>query len=204
MTLIMRDSVRAADIPLAGTDIVCGYSDGTYADARALASRFPGIPRLLIDVNGYNVKADVRDWETGDKAGNLAGWVREHNAVAGQRNAIIYCNRSTIPEVRALTGAYVLGVDYWLWIATLDGTIFGPSQYPHIVACQNKGSNQTHANYDESIVWPTAPFQWSGYRQVSSPDREVRASVTWNGDAGPTTRQGIIPWSAWTQIQWIE
>jgi hypothetical protein len=164
MTLIMRDSVTPLAIPLAGTDIAAGYLDGSFSDVPELAARFPHVPNVLIDVNGSNVRANVRDWETGDKGGNLETWVADHNTAAGVKDAVVYCNRSTIPEVRQLTGSQILGKDYFLWVATLDGTLFTPADYPGALACQDKGSSQVHANYDESVVWTTAPVAWTGYK----------------------------------------
>lgn len=163
MTLIMRDSVTPLAIPLSGTQIAAGYDDGTFNDVAALRARFPHIANVLIDVNGGLPRAHVRDWETGDKGGSLANWVAQHNQATGVRDAVVYCNRSTIAEVRSLTGSHVLGKDYFLWVATLDGSIITPSQQPGLLACQDKGSQQVHANYDESVVWTTAPVWWTGW-----------------------------------------
>lgn len=161
MTKIMRDSTEASVIPVDGTDIAAGYLDGSFQTWAALAVRFPNIPRVAVDVNGSAPGAQVRDWETGDKAGSLEQWVIQHNALSGVKDAVIYCNRSTIAEVRQLTGSQILGVDYFLWIATLDGSVFGPSDLAGVIACQDKGSAQVGANYDESIVWPCPAVFWT-------------------------------------------
>lgn len=165
MTRTMRDSTNPAAIPLAGTDIAAGYANGDYANMMALAARFPHIPRVSVDVLGTIPAADARDWETGDKGGSLEQWVIDHNAQAGKKNAVVYCNRDTLPEVRQLTGSQILAVDYWLWIATLDGTVIMPGAadlahgtYPGVIACQNKGTG----SYDDSLVFagwwkPPAP-----------------------------------------------
>lgn len=160
-TQIMRDSTEASEIPIEGTEIAAGYLDGSFQTWAALAARFPNIPRVAVDVNGSAPGAQVRDWETGDKAGSLEQWVIQHNALSSAKDAVVYCNRSTIAEVRQLTGSQVLGVDYFLWIATLDGSVFGPSDLPGVIACQDKGSAQVGANFDESIVWPTAAVWWT-------------------------------------------
>lgn len=156
MTRTMRDSTTPDAIPLPGTDIAAGYSDGDYANLTALAARFPHIPRVAIDVNGSDPAADVRDWETGDKAGSLEQWVIDHNQHTGKKDAVIYCNRDTLPEVRQLTGSQILAVDYWLWVATLDGTVIMPGPddlahgtYPGVIACQDKGQG----SYDDSLVF---------------------------------------------------
>jgi hypothetical protein len=169
MTLIMRDSVTPNAIPIAGTQIACAYDDGTFEDVAALHARFPHIPNVLIDVNGSNFRANVRDWEPGDEEGNLESWVGNHNQFTGIKDAVVYCSRDTIPSVRELTGKYVLGVDYWLWVATLDGSIITPSEQLGLIACQDKGSAQVHANYDESVVWTTAPIAWTGYVKPTPP-----------------------------------
>ncbi len=211
MTLIMRDSVTPNAIPLAGTQIAAGYIDGGYEDIAQLAARFPHVPKVLVDVNGIAPGAQVRDWETGDKAGNLADWVEQHNAYnKGFSDAVVYCNRSTIAEVRDLTGKWRLNHDYFLWIATGDGTLYTPDMLPGVVACQDKWSTQTHANYDESVVWTTKPVAWTGYKSSgyvspvvpAKPHQPVTANVVWQGDAGVVMRKGVIPWDAWTQIAW--
>jgi hypothetical protein len=112
-----------------------------------------------IDVTGAAPAADVRDWETGDKGGSLEQWVKDHNHVSGRKDAVVYCNRSTIAEVRQLTGTQVLGTDYFLWVATLDGTVFGPGQYPGVIANQVKGAQLTGGDWDMSIVFDAAFWQ---------------------------------------------
>jgi hypothetical protein len=159
-TLIMRDSVTPSAIPIAGTQIACGYIDGDFKNYAALELRFPDIRRVLVDALGTAPGAAVRDWETGDKAGSLVEWITAHNAL-GAKNSVVYCNRSTIPEVRQLTGSLVLGEDYYLWIATLDGSVYSPTDLAGVVACQDKGATQDHANYDESVVWPTPEVVWT-------------------------------------------
>lgn len=153
MTRIMRDATTVNNIPVSGTDIAAGYVNGRFRNDVELATRFPHLPRVLIDVVGDTSVAAVRDWETGDKGGSLEQWVMDHNAQSGVKDAVVYCNRDTIPEVRQLTGSQILGVDYWLWVATLDGTMFTPQMYPGVIACQDKGSGQTHGDYDESVVF---------------------------------------------------
>jgi hypothetical protein len=159
----MRDSTNAAHIPIAGTDIACGYINGSSVPPTwdAVLARFPGIPKVAIDVFGNAPGAQARDWETGDKGGDLEQWVKDHNQLSGAKDAVIYCNRDTIAEVRRLTGSQVLNRDYYLWVATLDGTIYGPDQLAGVIACQDKGSQQTGHDYDESVVWPNAAIWWS-------------------------------------------
>lgn len=147
MTRIGGDSVNLASNP-AGVDIAFYYVNGhegvaTQAQAQA---RHPGKLVLGIDVNGSAPSAAVRDWETGDKGGSLEQWVTDHNKASGRKDACVYCNRSTIAEVRQLTGSQVLGQDYFLWVSTLDGTLYTG---PGVIGCQVA----TIGGYDLSVIW---------------------------------------------------
>jgi hypothetical protein len=212
MALVMRDSVTIADIPVEGTQVAVYYSTGPYANGTACKQRFPGIDRIGVDVNGTMPGAEVRDWETGDKGGSLEQWVINHNNVTGYSSAVVYCDRATIPEVRQLTGSQVLGTHYWLWVATLDGTVFGPSDYPHVIACQWKGTAQTGGNYDESIVWatpwiyaapapkPAATISVNGIPVGRPDDVDVPCVISWYGDAGLDYKYAEIPQAVWQHL----
>lgn len=149
----MVDSSTFADVPT-NADIACAYIDGNLgvATQAQFEARFPHSKygHCYIDVNGSNPAADVRDWETGDKGGNLEQWVIKHNQRGTQNLAVVYCNRATIGEVRQLTGSQILNKDYFLWIATLDGTIY---RAEGVIACQDEGSAQTRGHYDQSVVF---------------------------------------------------
>jgi hypothetical protein len=155
MTRIAGDSTTYTDIPTT-VQVAMTYATGPYAVAEAaVEARFPraryGWAR--IDTAGTMPAADVRDWETGDKSGSLEQWVIAHNKATGRKDAVVYCNRSTIPEVRTLTGSQVLGRDYFLFVATLDGSVYTG---PGVIACQVKGANLTGGHWDESLVYSTA------------------------------------------------
>lgn len=165
MTRIMGDSTNLAAIPPT-VQIAAVYDDGRLGveSAAQLEARFPRARygQVFIDVTGARPAAQVRDWETGDKSGSLEQWVIDHNKASGKRDAVVYCNRSTIPEVRRLTGSQVLGTDYFLWVSTLDGTVVtagadhlgsAPYSYPFVVACQVKGAGLTGGDWDESLVY---------------------------------------------------
>lgn len=164
MTRTMGDSSTFGDVPHnPDIDIVAVYDDGHFGvpkpgqvEALYPHSRYG---HCWIDVNGSHPEADVRDWETGDKAGSLAEWVKEHNQIHGKKNAVVYCNKSTIPEVRRLTGSQVLGTDYYLFIATLDGSEYHAKG---VIACQNKGEQQTGGHYDSSLVYDDRFWQKTG------------------------------------------
>ena len=175
MTRIMGDSVNYLAIP-ASVQIAAVYDDGRLGveTAAQLEARFPHARygQVFIDVTGAKPAAQARDWETGDKSGSLEQWVIDHNKATGRRDAVVYCNMSTIPEVRRLTGTQILGTDYFLWVATLDGTVVtagpdhlgsAPYTYPGVIACQVKGAGLTGGDWDESLVYdaslwlPVAP-----------------------------------------------
>lgn len=150
---IMGDSVDITKVPKT-VDIVATYADGHLGVIieQLLEELFPPERyfHVLIDVNGSRPDVHVRDWETGDKGGDLRQWVIDHNCLTGKKDAVVYCNQSTIAEVRRLTGDQILGKDYFLWVATLDGSVF---RGPGVIACQNRGARQNGANFDTSQVF---------------------------------------------------
>ena len=162
MTRIMGDSTNLDHIPPT-VAIAAAYATGHLGvvTQQQMDARFPHdrYGQVSIDVTGAAPWASVRDWETGDKGGSLEEWVAEHNKYTGKKDAVVYCNRSTIAEVRQLTGSQVLGTDYWLWIATLDGSVYGPGQYPGVIACQVKGAQLTGGDWDMSIVFDASFWQ---------------------------------------------
>jgi hypothetical protein len=153
MSRVMGDSTTMSDIPKS-VQIVGVYVDGHFGvvTQTALEIAFPHSKygHCIIDVNGSRPDADARDWETGDKTGDLEQWVIQHNKHTGKKDAVIYCNRSTIPEVRRLTKSQILNKDYFLWIATLDGT---PYTGFGVMGCQRDGERQTGGHWDRSIIY---------------------------------------------------
>lgn len=150
----MYDSVNLRGIPRTGADMVAYYWNGTYAQSAAdVEAQFPHSQHVPIDVLG-NAAAHVRvaDVESEDIAPehteqwitdfNENNWLYEHGA-----RPVIYCNQSTIPAVRKGTGRWLLGLDYFLWIAAPGGMVSGYG----IVACQNIWSR----TYDSSVVFAT-------------------------------------------------
>ena len=161
----MGDSITPLTAVPAGVQAVGFYLTGGYAVTEAqIEGRFPHrrYGWCGIDARGTTPAAQARDWETGDKAGSLEQWVTDHNTAAGRRDAVVYCNRATIPEVRQLTGSQILGQDYFLWVATLDGTLVapgaehidaGPYTYPGVIACQLRGAQMTGGDWDQSLLF---------------------------------------------------
>ena len=185
MTRTMGDSTTPTDIPLT-VQAAAFYASGAYtATTEQAEARFPHARygRAWIDVTGQRPDAQVRDWETGDKAGSLEQWVIDHNRISGKKDAVVYCNRATIAEVRQLTGSQILGRDYFLWVATLDGTVYGPGQLAGVVACQVKGQNLTGGHYDLSLVYddslwlPLAPPKPAAPRVTQAQAKAAIASA---------------------------
>jgi hypothetical protein len=178
LTRIMGDSVEFGVVPKS-VDIVAVYANGHFGvvSPAELEAQYPHsrYGHVFIDVDGSRPDAQVRDWENGDKGGSLEAWVIEHNLIAGRKDAVVYCNRSTIPEVRRLSACQVLGRDYYLWVATLDGEeVTGPG----IVACQKDGADQTGADWDRSLVYDNAFWRATGSPHRPKPDcREFQAAV---------------------------
>lgn len=161
MTLLLRDSVDPFAIPLDNLAAVAGYGDGAYVWSSEGWARFPPpIVPLSIVINAASA-GDILDVEMGDATpADCPGWAdRFHRA--NRRRPTIYCNRSTIQDVRNAMGSRPFD---W-WAATLDGTQFVNGA----VAVQYAGSDITKANYDESIIWDASWIGVNGGSPVSYP-----------------------------------
>lgn len=159
MTRTMRDSTTAADIPLAGLDLVAGYGSGRYIWTPADWSRFRDLPKVIIDVLGTEpTRCSVLDVETGDATPDHAPeWVKARAKAIPRAYCTIYCSRDTQPAVQeAMDSASLwVGIDYQWWIATLDGTEVLPDMIG-VVAVQYAGQKQTGGHYDQSVVYDDA------------------------------------------------
>lgn len=175
MTRIMGDSSTFGDVP-DSVDIVAAYINGHFgvATKAELEAKYPNekYGHVLVDVNGSAPQAQARDWENGDKAGSLEQWVIDHNKDSGEDDAVVYCNKSTIDEVRQKTGSQILDKDYFLWIATLDGTEYTDTG---VIACQNKGANLTGAHWDSSVVYDDRFWKKTGAVLVTPGTKPVIA-----------------------------
>lgn len=157
MTRVMYDAVTWENIPAdaPGETIIAVYRDGDFAaQAAAVEARFPPAryPVIWIDVNGGDpAVSQVLDVETGDAApAGAPGWVKARLAAVKGSLPTIYCNRSTIAAVASECAAagLKLGVHFWLWVSTLDGTQYVADG---VVACQYQGG--VTAPYDKSVVY---------------------------------------------------
>jgi hypothetical protein len=155
----LYDSVDLRGIPAAGSapgTMIAYYLNGTFAvPSIAYVEKLypPDYYRLLpIDTDGTGARfARAADVETGDmRPDMLEQWLQDFadgnpaHELGGRGE--LYCNRSTIAAVRAGTGRYVLGRDYYLWVATGDGTLYWE---PGVNACQNTWSRL----FDKSVVY---------------------------------------------------
>lgn len=201
---VLRDSITAADIPLAGLAAVAGYGSAPWAWSAEDWARFDraGVPALSIVTRPGDI-GDIADGESGDfTPAQAAAFVRNFNR-PGRRAATLYCPRSPWPlYVGALlmAGLDPSRVDWW--IATLDGTtdlFYGqpgvsPPASLHVVAIQWKGQAQTGGHYDESVIldptWvtgtaPATPAQEDVdmimLRPVDAAGNQNRNGVVWSG-----------------------
>lgn len=159
-TRTMYDSTTPQVIP-ADAEMVAGYVNGEFAWHPQDWDRFPHAVKVHITIMAVN-EAGVLDIETGDATPEQApGWVWARLS-AGLKRPTLYVNRSNAQEVIDLckTAGLKPGTDYWLWLATLDGT--ATTDLPGVVAIQDKGAGALGFNADSSIVldptWHTSPL----------------------------------------------
>lgn len=164
MTRIMYDSINIQGIPRTGAEIIPWYINGKYAvTLSTVNARFPEDKFSLppIDVFGDMAHyARILDVETGDASPEQCEqWITDFNrdnpAYKTGGRPEIYCDRDNIGAVRTGTGKYLLGRDYFLWVATGDGTIYtgddlaGPYAKEGVNACQIRW----YRTYDSSVVF---------------------------------------------------
>jgi hypothetical protein len=154
VTRTMYDGVDLSNVPTKGATMIGFYLNGTYAvpSIESVTKRFPGWSQVPIDVNGSRPDyARVLDVERGDATpGGVAHWVYmwslRNPAFHDGGRPVIYCDRGNIKAVQAGANEFLLGHDYYLWVATLDGTLYTG---PGVVACQR----YDRGDYDESVVY---------------------------------------------------
>jgi hypothetical protein len=156
MNRVMFDSVNIKGIPHLGGNMVAYYTNGIgEASAAEIESAFPGWSHVPIDVKGDNAHiARVADVETLDiTPARTEEWIRQFNddnpAFHTGGRPVIYCNRSTIPAVRLGTGRWLLGKDYYLWVAAPKSMYTGFG----VVACQNVWSRTFNSSVVFSDQW---------------------------------------------------
>jgi hypothetical protein len=139
------DSTRPDLIP--ADTAACLYYDGLYAATPEQAKRFRAV--RWITVLGDYRNCGIADFESGNEVYDKAGALREY--VQGRVNmgarARVYCDRSNLELVRA----DLKGLNYLVWIGTLDGNKLSPDWTPGLWAVQYAGGET--AAYDTSILY---------------------------------------------------
>ena len=177
MTRLMRDSTTAGDIPLPGTQLAGGYSNGQYQWSPADWARFPHSAHASIDVMGTDPHADALDVETGDATVPAAvSWVRAKLALHPAYVPLIYCNRATLtPLFNAMNADGLQIVKHFrLWVATLDGTK-ALGDMTGVTAIQFAGQAQTGGHWDDSLGFDAA---WKAPVPPPPPPAWITQAVT--------------------------
>lgn len=190
---VLRDSVDPFAIPLDGLDGVAGYGDGIYQWTSDGWARFqpPIVPLSIVVVPGD--VGDVADVERGDfQPADAKRWFLDF-ARPGRRAPTYYVNRTNWPAVVDALALNVAAACDW-WISTLDGTTdvwYGspgvePPAELRVVAVQARGSAQTGANYDESVILD--PFWLAGTWPPAPPP------APWPADTWGSGEQSLVSW----------
>jgi len=139
------DSVNPGAIPEGS--YACLYYDGDYAANPQDAKRFAAV--RWITIYGDYQNAGIADFEQGNPVFSQPGALRsfvEGRHSQGHR-ARVYCDRSNLPTVRS----ELEGLDYLVWLATLDGNKLSPDYTPGLWGVQYAGG--VDAAYDTSILY---------------------------------------------------
>lgn len=200
--------------------LVGGYINGSFAWTQAQFDLFDASDRVYITITASADAGDVIDCENGDATpGQAANWVRMRKA-AGYDRPTVYCNRSTVADVRMATGSLVLARDYDIWVADWTGA-------PHEVSPCAATQYVSASSWDLSSVydsgWPhrtrktpppppppskevtvnvTLPILQQGSNDTTLTGRPVRrvqalvnalhgTSITVDGDYGPATKSAV-------------
>ena len=123
---IMYDSVTPLVSVPKDAEMVAYYLNGEYAvkSVAGMYVAFKGASHVPIDVNGQRAGyARVLDVERGDaKPGQceewIGEWIESNPDFKGGGRPVVYVEKSNIGLVREGTGRYVLGRDYYLWVAS--------------------------------------------------------------------------------------
>jgi hypothetical protein len=141
------DSTQPALMP-AGSH-ACLYYDGNYAATPAQAKRFAAV--RWITVLGDYRNCGIADFEAGNEVFSKPGALR--NFVQGRKNmgtrARVYTDLSNLPKVRS----ELEGLNYLVWLATLDGRKLSAHYTSGLWGVQYAGG--VDANYDTSVLYGT-------------------------------------------------
>lgn len=147
--MIAYDSSKPKLIP-ASAAAIFPYSDGRFRWSHKL---FPRARYRYITISSADPHADIADVEPGCIWPPLAvrPWALERRSQG--LDATVYTDRDNFPAVRAA----LAGVDWHLFLATLDGTILSSYDGMAVRACQYTDRSDA---YDESVVFDPQWLNW--------------------------------------------
>lgn len=156
MTLIMWDSVYAADIPLtASPNALAGYVGGKYPSYKDLVAKFPHIPVLGIAVNSTQDAQclDVEQYDATPAA--VPGWLDRQTSLKPGVTHVIYASASVVPAVRSAAGSrkYLIWSAHYGWSGAPGGAhICGPCGYQPAHATQWWDHGPNGENVDQTLM----------------------------------------------------
>jgi hypothetical protein len=125
----------------------CLYFDGDFAAAEEQAKRFEAV--RWITVLGDFAHCGIADFEAGNQVFSQPGALRAY--VQGRKNmgvrARVYCDRENLPTVRS----ELEGLEYLVWLSTLDGDKLSASFTPGLWGVQFAGG--VTADFDTSVLY---------------------------------------------------
>lgn len=125
----------------------CLYYDGDYAATAEQAKRFAAV--RWITISGDYRNCGIVDFEEGNPVYSDSGALRAY--VQGRHDmgtrARVYCDRSNLPTVRSK----LEGLEYLVWLATLDGNKLSPDYTAGLWGVQYAGGMT--ADYDTSVLY---------------------------------------------------
>lgn len=143
----MLDSTAPADIP-AGTGIVAGYIDGSWAWSTADWARFGGL-HVTITWNPANLAAKCLDCEPGNCVpADVPGWVAAKRK-GGEPHPWVYCMASQWGACKAACANAGVPEPLW-WIAAYPG--HGATIPPGAIGHQYADHGPNGEHYDCSVV----------------------------------------------------
>jgi hypothetical protein len=139
------DSVQPAEIP-AGSH-ACLYFDGDYAATPEQAKRFAAT--RWITVLGDYRNCGIADFEAGNEVYSQPGALRAfvEGRLSLNLRARVYSDLSNLPTVRSELD----GLDYLVWLSTLDGNKLSAGYTPGLWGVQYAGGPT--AAYDTSVLY---------------------------------------------------
>jgi hypothetical protein len=125
----------------------CLYFDGDFAATEEQAKRFAAV--RWITVLGDFANCGVADFEAGNEVFSQPGALRAY--VQGRKNmgvrARVYCDQENLPTVRS----ELEGLEYLVWLSTLDGNKLSASFTPGLWGVQFAGG--VTAAFDTSVLY---------------------------------------------------